>query len=127
MTRRFVNHGICILAAVVLLLAVMSSPVRPPASPSASTPPPNYLTRNFAILEFGHVGQFALAARPSLRELDSLPPEIEGELDAELEDEPTITSPPPWVCIEVIPSPCPAPYPERVSFSVACAVRPLRC
>lgn len=124
MCRRFVTHGICILAAVALLLAVMSSPIRPVGR---STPPPNYLTRNFAILKFGHIGQFAMPARPTSRVADALQSEIEDERDADIEEEPTVTSPPASVCFEVIPSPCPPPYSERVSFAVALASRPLRC
>src|SRR5690349_14536800 len=86
--RLFVDHGIRILAAVALLLAVISSPIRP-TSASHTAPSSNYLPRNFAI-EIGHSGQFALSPRPSLREADSLQFEIE---DFDIEDELTVTSP----------------------------------
>ena len=126
MSRRFVDHGIRILAAVALLLAVMSSSIRPTRA-SHTAPSPNYLPRNFAILEIGHSGQFAMSARPTLREADSLQSDIEDELDADIEDELTVTSPPASVSFDVLPAPCPKPYPELVSFAVPLAARPLRC
>jgi hypothetical protein len=128
MTRRFIDHGIPILAVVALLLAVISSPVRPTRA-SHAAPPPNYLPRNFAILEMGHSGPSAISARPSLREGHSLRSDIEDELDAEidLEDELTVASPPASGSFDVLPSPCPEPYSELVRFAVALAARPLRC
>jgi hypothetical protein len=133
MIRRFVDHGIRILAAVALLLAVMSSPIRPTGL-AYRAPSPTYLPRSFAFLkighsgqEIGHSGQFARSARPSLREADSLQSGIEDELDADIEDELTVTSPPASVSFEVLPSPRPAPYSELVRFAVLLAARPLRC
>jgi hypothetical protein len=126
MTRRFVDHGIRILAAVALLLAVISSPIRPTrASPTAR--PPNYLPRNFALLEIGHSGQLAMSARFSSRGADSLQSDIEDELDADVEDELTVTPPPASVSFGVLRSPRPEPYSELVSFAVALGARPLRC
>jgi hypothetical protein len=125
MTGRFVDHSIRILAAVWLLLAVMSSPIRTPASRTA--PSPNYLPRNFAILKIEHNSPFAMSTRLSAREEDLVQSEIEDELDADIEDELTVTSPPASVSFEVLPSPSPEPYPELVSFAVALSVRPLRC
>ena len=126
MTGRFVDHGIRILAAVALLLAVMCSPIRPTRA-SHTAPSPDDLPRNFVILNNGYSGQFAISARPSLREADSLQSDIEDELDADIEDELTVKSPPASVSFDVLPSPCPEPYSERVSFAVALAARPLRC
>src|SRR5690349_9990525 len=114
MTGRFVAPGICSLAAVGLLLAVISSPIRPPAS--HTVPPPNHLPLNFAVLKSGHSGQFAMSARPSLRVADFVPSDIEDELDADIEDELTVTSPPAPASFDVLPSPCPEPYSELVSF-----------
>jgi hypothetical protein len=125
MIGRFVDHGIRILAAVGLLLAVMSSPILPPASHTAL--PLNYLPRNFAVLKIEHSGQFAMSARLSSRETDFVQSDIEDELDADVEDELTVTSPPASVSFDVLPSPPPEPYPELVSFAVALAARPLRC
>jgi hypothetical protein len=122
MTGRFVNHGICILAAVALLLAVMASPFRPTRA-SHPAPSPNYLPRNFAFRKSGHSGKFAMLARLSLTEADSLP----SEMDADIEDEPTVTSLPASASLDVLPSPCPEPYSELVDFAVALAARPLRC
>jgi hypothetical protein len=126
MTRRFVVKGICILAAVALLLAVMFSPIRPTRA-SQATPPPNYPPRNFGILKFGQSAQFVMSARPSLREVDSLQSDLEDELDADIEDDPTVTSPPTSVSFDVLPSPRPEPYSELASFAVALSTRPLRC
>ena len=128
MTGRIVDHGIRILAAAALLLAVMSSPILPRVS--RTTPPPNFLPRNFAILDddkIGHSGQLAMSARPCLREADSLPSDIEEELDADLEDELTVTSPPDSVSFDVLPSHSPGPHCELVRFAVPFAARPLRC
>jgi hypothetical protein len=130
-SRRFVDHAIRILAAVALLLAVMSSPIRPDRA-SYTAPPPNFHPRNLALYEFGHSGQFATSARPSLREADSLRFEIEGfdfedELDANIEDELTVTSPPASVSFELCPSPCPKPHSELVRFADPLAAPPLRC
>jgi len=127
MIGRFVNHGVCILVAIGLLVAVISSPIRPSAS--HTTYPPNHFLRNFAILKIGQSGQFAMSARCSLRKADSLQSdiEVEDELDADIEDELTVTSPPASVRFDVFPSPCPEPYSKLVSFAVALAARPLRC
>jgi hypothetical protein len=126
MTGRFVAHGIRILAAEALLVAVMSSPIRATKT-SDTAPPPNYLPRTFAIPEIGHSGQFAMSTRPALREENSLPSDIEDELDADIENDPTATSPPAQVFFDVLPSLCPKPYNELNRFAVALAARPLRC
>ncbi len=115
------------MAAAALLLAVMSSPTLPTRA-SHTVPPPNYLPRNFAILDkVGHSVQFAISARPSLREADSLQCDIDDKLDADVEDELTVTSPLASESFDVLSSPCPQPYSELVSFAVALAARPLRC
>jgi hypothetical protein len=126
MTGHFVDHGIRILAAVALLLAVMSSPTRPTRA-SHTAPTPDDLPRNLVIINNGYSGQFAMLARPSLREADSHQSDIEDELEADIEDELTVTSPPAFVSFDVFPPPCPEPHSERVSFAVAMAARPLRC
>ena len=124
MTRRFVDHGIPMLA-VAVLLAVISSPIRPT---SASQPPPNYLPRNFAIPDkIGHSGQFAMSAPLCLRQSDSVQSDIADELDADIEDELTVTSPPASVSFEILPAPCPRHYSRVVRFAIPLAARPLRC
>jgi hypothetical protein len=125
MSGRFVHHGIRILAAVVLL-AVMSSPIRP-TRVSSTALSPHDLPREYAILKIGHSGQFAMSARPSWREAGSLQSDIEDELEADIEDELTLTSPPASVSLDVLPSPYPEPYSQLVSFAVGLAARPLRC
>jgi hypothetical protein len=126
MTRRFADEGIRILAAVALLLAVMSSPIQFTRASHAAAAP-KFRPRNFAILKFGHSGQFEMFARPSSREADSLQSDIQDELDAYIEDELTGTSPPASVSFDVRPSPSPKPHSELVSFAVALAALPLRC
>jgi hypothetical protein len=126
MTGRFVDHGIRILAAVALLLAMVSLSIRPTGT-SHTAPSPNYLPRYFAILSTGPSGHLVVLARPTVREADSLQSDIEDELDADIEDELTVASPPAPVSFDVLPSPCPEPHSERVSFAVALAARPLRC
>jgi hypothetical protein len=126
MTGRFVDHGIRLLAAVTLLMAVISSPIRPTGL-CYTAPSPNFRPRNLAILKFGHSGQSVILARPSLREADSLQCDIEDELDADIEDEVTVTSPPASVSLDVFPSPRAEPYSELVRFAVPLAARPLRC
>jgi hypothetical protein len=123
MMGRFVDHGIRILAAVALL-AVMSSPIRPTRA-SHTTPSPDHRARTL-VLNNGYSGESAMSARPSLREADSLKSDIEDQLDADIEDELTVKSPPATVSF-VLPSPCPEPHSERVSFAVAMAAPPLRC
>ena len=126
MNGRFVDLGIRLLAAVGLALAVMSSPIRPSRA-SHAAPAPDGLPRNFAVLKIGQSGPFALSARPSLREADSLHSDIDDELDADIEDEPTVTSQPASVSFDVVPSSCREACSEEVRFAVAPAPRPLRC
>jgi hypothetical protein len=126
MTGRLVDHGIRILAALALLLAVLSSPVLA-TSASHTAPPPNFLPRNLAIHKIGHRGQLAMSARPCLREAGSIQSDIEDDLDADIEDELIVTCPPASVFVDVLPSPYPQPYSELVSFAVGLAARPLRC
>ena len=73
-----------------------------------------------------------MSGRLSLREAYSLQFEIEhfdieDELDADIEDELTVTSPLASVYFNGLPSPCPEPCSELVSFAVPLAARPLRC
>lgn len=125
MTGRFVDHGIRILAAVVLL-AVMSSPIRPTGASRAARSP-NDLPRTLVIFTDGYGVESAMPARPSLREAVSLPSDVEDELDADIEDELTVKSPTTTASFGVLPSPCPEPHSERVHIAVAIPARPLRC
>lgn len=125
MTERLVDHGTSVVAALVLLLAV-SSPIRPSGA-SHVAPSPDNLPRRLVILSHGHSGESAMLAPLSLREANSLPSDIEAELDADIEDELTAKSPPATVFFDVLPSPCPELHSERGSFAVACPARPLLC
>ncbi len=127
MMGQFVDHHIRMLAAVALLLALLCSPIGRPTRACQTTPSPNSLPRNSVIHNKGYSGQFAMSARPSLGEVDSLQSDIEDELDADIEDELTVTFPPASVSFDVLPTPSPEPYAERVRFAVARAARPLRC
>jgi hypothetical protein len=62
-----------------------------------------------------------------LTEVDSLQTDIEDELDADIEDELTSTSRSASASFDVLPSPCPKPYSEPISFAIRLAARPLRC
>src|SRR5690242_11201837 len=100
-TGRFVDHGIRISVALALLLAVMSSPFRPTRA-SQKAPPPGHLPPNFALLDVWHIGQLAMSALPSLREGDSFDSDPEEELDADIEDELTVSSSPAFVSFQAI-------------------------
>lgn len=126
MSGRFVDRGVRILVAAALLLAVMSSPMRPTRA-SRNAPPPGYLRRNFAIFEVWQIGQLAMSALPALREEASFDSGTEEERDADIEDELSGSSPPAPVPFEVIPTPCPEPRSQVAGFAVALAARPLRC
>ncbi len=126
MTGRCVDLGIRILAALALLVAVMSSPIRPTGL-AYRFPSPNCLPRNFAILENWHSGQPVMSARLSVRQPDPLQADIEGELDADIEDGMSDTSPLAAVSFDDLPSPLPEPFSGRVGSAVALAARPLRC
>ena len=129
MTGRFVDFGIRILLVVAPLLAVISSTFLTSRTPQTA-PSPKHPPRNFVLRKSRHSGEFAMMGRSSLRRTDSRPFEIKGELDtdiADVEDDRTVTSPPASVSFDVLPSPCPEPYSELVSFAVALVARPLRC
>jgi hypothetical protein len=126
MTGRFVDRGIRILAAAALLLAVLSAPIRPTGL-GYRVHSPNRIPHKLSLLNTGHIGQFAISARPSLREADSLTSDREDGLDADIDDDLTVKSPPTTASFDVLPSPCPELRSERVGFDLAMAARPLRC
>ena len=110
------------------LLAVMSSRIRPAGGIQDSSLFPTTCPRNFAILTVWAQRPISDVGRcPFLRETDSLHADIEDELDADIEDELTVKSLPAALSFDVLPSPCPEPYSERVSFAASLAARPLRC
>jgi hypothetical protein len=126
MTGRFIDHGIRILTAASLLLAVMFSPIRVTIA-SQSAHSPHALSHNFATLTIGHSGQFAMSARPSLREAASPQLTIENVLDADIEGEQAVISPLASVSFDILPSTCPKPYCKPAHVAVALTSRPLRC
>jgi hypothetical protein len=126
MTGRFVDHRNRILAAVALLLAVVSSPVRPTGAPQTA-PSPSFFLRSIANLRIEHGIQFAMSGRPCFREADCIQSDFEDGLDADTEDELTVTSPQASVSFEVLPSPSPEAYFERGSLSLTPVAQPLRC
>src|SRR5262245_4253782 len=118
MTGRFFEIGIRLLLGVVPLLAVVSSALLPSRT-SHTAPSSNHPPRNFVLRKFRQSGEFALFARPSLRKADSAPSDFKDELDsgvADVEDDPTVTSSPPSVPFDLLPSPPPEPYSELVRF-----------
>jgi hypothetical protein len=114
------------LAALALLLAVISSPIRPTGA-SHTAHPTDIFFRSSAIPKIEHSGHLSRSARPSLREADSPQSAIEDGLDADIEDELTVTSPVASVSFQGLASPCPERYSELVSLAVVLAARPLRC
>jgi hypothetical protein len=125
MSGHLVDHGLRSLVAIVLL-AVVSSPILPTMA-SLAAYPANFFSRNHATCKAGHSSQFAMSARPRLREADCLPSEIQDDLEADIEDESTVTTPLASVSFDVLPSPCPQPYSTLICIVVASAARPLRC
>lgn len=114
------------LAALALLLAVMSSPIRPTgASHTASSH--HCILCNLAILDVQHSAQFAMSARLSLSMAAPLPSDFEDDLDADIEDDLNETAATASGSFDVLPTRCPERYSERASFPVALAARPLRC
>jgi len=126
MTGHFFDHRIRILAAVALLMAVLSSPIRPTGAPHAA-PSPDFLLRNIANLKIEHSSQFVMSGRPCFREAESVQSDFEDGLDADTEDELTLTSPQASVRFEILPSPSPETYFERDYLALTPAAQPLRC
>jgi len=125
MSGRLIDHGVRSLAAVVLL-AIVSAPILPTKALHAACHA-DHLSRKQAAYDARHSVQLAMSARPCLREADFLPSEIEDELEADIEDESTVTAPLASASFDVLPSPCPQPYSSLLSIAVAIATRPLRC
>jgi len=113
-------------AALSLLLAAISSPVRPTGA-SHTASPISFLSCNFAAPSIWQSGQFEISACPSFRQPVSLHSDIEDGLDADIEDELSITSPLASVSSEALPYHSPEPYFKLVGLRVVLADRPLRC
>ena len=124
MTRRFVDYGIGIL--VLAAIATVFSPLH-----STSSSHPTLSLHDAALNSFTSKnmfsGQFAMCAHHSLREVDIHKFDLWDELDADIEDELTITPPTPYLFLSVLPPPDPESYPRQVSFFITPAPRPLRC
>jgi hypothetical protein len=126
MTGRAVDAGIRLLTAVTVLLLMTVAPI---SLTDASHAPPegNRPERVLAILEIKNNGKYALSACPSMSEADSLRSIFENGLDADVEDELILSSPPTVVPFGVLHSPCLAVYGELIGCAVPLAARPLRC
>jgi len=124
MTGRFVHQNVCLSAALALLLAVMSSPIRPKIV-SQSPLTLDALILNLAGLESGHVGPLEIFA--TLKVADALHSDFDDELDATTEDDLTAASPPVSTSFYAFSSPCPKLLSERVSLAASLVVRQLRC
>ncbi len=114
------------LTAVAVLLSMTVAPMRLNSASHAPSED-NGPRRVLAILEVKNNGEFALSACLLMSEADSLRPVLENGLDADVEDELILSSPPAAAPFGVLHSPCLAVYAERVSFAVPLAARPLRC
>jgi hypothetical protein len=126
MTERAVDDGIRMLTAVTILLLMMVAPIRLNGASHAS-PEGNRSRRVLSIIEVKNNAKYALSACPSMSEADSLRSVFENGLDADVEDELILSSPPAAVPFGVLHSPCLAVYAELVSFAVPLSARPLRC
>ena len=132
MIGRFVDHGICIAVAAMLLLAVVSSPIRIHGG-SHSSSSSNYIPRDYAKLKHvylkprkGFGGQHGMATL-SFSVASALQPDIDDEMEADIEDELTVSSPLTSVSFDILTSPCLKPHSEQISPAVAPVARPLRC
>jgi hypothetical protein len=130
MTGRAVNHGIRMLMAIAVLLA-MAVVISWLDIASYSPLQGNRSRRDLATLEFKNNGDVAHSSCPSLSEADPFYRVFENRLDAdaevEVEDELILLSPPTAVPFGELHSPCLAVCAEVVRISVPLAARPLRC
>ncbi len=133
MIGRFVDHGICVMVTATLLFAVIISPTRLGHGSRHSTHSPKSLSRTFAKHKSvyfkprrgfgGDIGMSVL----SFRVANTLQPDIDDELEADIEDELTVISPLASQSFDILTSPCPRPRFELVSSAIASVARPLRC
>lgn len=126
MTGRTVNHGIRIAAALALLVAVMTSPIRP-SRLSGTSPRPNHLLRNFGIAKPRAPQRPGTMALPSIGQARVIGADLEDELEVDIEDELWATLPPPRASSDILPSPSPGPQHMPADPGVAAVIRPLRC
>ena len=129
-SRDVLKNGICFIAAAALLLAVMSSPIRPPC-PVGEGSPSDCLRRNLAVLRPHSARRFVVLPNRSTR-LSALsvasPPNQVKAVRSEGDEEEigrTVSLP---CCMLALP---PAPSFPRVGglapFTPAREIRPLRC
>jgi hypothetical protein len=126
MIGRVIDHSVYVLSAAALLLAVTFAPMRlhqvdhPALDHDA-------LSRSLAALQVWSGGLLKISPGSSYRSADYVPADFEDELDADIEDELSVASPPVSVFFDVAPTPSPKPHVESISFVIALAARPLRC
>jgi hypothetical protein len=126
MTGRFVNLGVRITASLALLLAVISSPIRP-SKPFGAPTSRNCLADNFAFTMMGANHLDDTSSGSSVTKADRVVAVVEDELDAELEDELHATSQPSCVMFDVLRSSCSENHRKLIGCAVERATRPLRC
>ncbi len=129
MAGRSTDYCVRALAAMLLVMAVAFSVLRPgiTASPSTSR---SHLLRHAASLKIGLSGQPGAINRstlPLLRATVDLLADFDDELEADIEDEITIFSSASSVFFEILISPCPKPYTAPISLALALETRPMRC
>jgi hypothetical protein len=122
MTGRFLNHGIRISAAIALLLAVMSSPIRP-SKPVPTPTGPNCLPRKFATTKTGGDHGGVASSRSSETQVDRLVANFENDLEGEL----NASSQPSSAKLGALASPFSHTHGELNGCAVERAIRPLRC
>ncbi len=128
MTGRAVDHEIRMLTAVaVLLLMIIIAPIRLNSASHAPPPQGTRPRRVLVSLEVKTNSKYASSACPSISEADSLHSVFENGLEADVEDELILSSPPSAVPFGVLHSPYLAVHAELVSFAGPLGARPLRC
>ena len=117
-SREILKRGICIASALALLLAVMTSPIRP-SSAAGGYPRPDCLRRNFAIPP-------THSTRLSVTSVTSLSGRVKA-LRSESEEEVSRTASPPCSPFDSPPPPVSFPLGDLTAFVLIRSTRPLRC
>jgi hypothetical protein len=126
MIGRFVFHGIRTTAAIMLVLVVISSPIRP-SKPFGAPAGPKRLRFNFATNNSAADHWDVATSRSSVTQADSVLADVRDELVAEFEEELDATFQPSCAMFGVLPSPCSEIHRELIGSAVESAIRPLRC
>jgi len=125
-SARLVEHGTRILAALVLL-AVVSLPIRLAIGSSRGGSSPRPLPPGRTCLKVGRGASGSPSARPSLIEVRPQRVALEGEMDADVEDQTGPIASPDSTRLDIPSSPRASARTAAVGVAAARAARPLRC